>query len=127
LTGKEEVPAIVTTMNGRASFKFKNGELTYRLKLREVDGLTQAHIHCGPVGVNGPVVAFLVPHNPTGVDADRLEVSGTLETSDIVAAACTPAITNLNQLVSAMKAGNAYVNAHTLDHPSGEVRGQIKD
>jgi hypothetical protein len=29
-------------------------------------------------------------------------------------------------LVTAMKMGEAYVNAHTVDHPGGATRGQIR-
>jgi hypothetical protein len=29
-------------------------------------------------------------------------------------------------LVADIKAGNAYVNVHTTEHPGGEIRGQIQ-
>jgi hypothetical protein len=32
----------------------------------------------------------------------------------------------LEDLVSVIKAGDAYVNVHTTAHPGGEIRGQLK-
>jgi hypothetical protein len=29
-------------------------------------------------------------------------------------------------IVEAVKAGNAYVNVHTVTYPAGEIRGQIR-
>jgi hypothetical protein len=34
-------------------------ELEFQLVVSRLDGVTQAHIHCGPAGANGPISVFL--------------------------------------------------------------------
>jgi hypothetical protein len=74
------------------------------------DGLTgpinQAHFHEAPVGVNGGVVFDLTPGLVNGV------LSGYGIPMD-------------TGVINAIRAGNAYFNAHTTAHPGGEVRGQV--
>ncbi len=62
LRGGNEVPLVVTETRGKVKLKFDD-ELTsikFRIKLRDGVRVTAAHLHCAPVGSNGPVVAFLV-------------------------------------------------------------------
>ena len=82
--------------------------------------MTQAHIHIGPADDTGPVTAFLfglVEEGVDGVDAD-----GTLTAADLVGPLEGGTIADL---VAEMRAGNAYVNVHTLVNAGGEIRGQI--
>ena len=66
---------------------------------------TMAHIHQGAKGANGPVI---VPLTKSG---DTYTV---------------PAGAKLNAAqMSALKAGNLYVNVHTNANKGGEVRGQL--
>ncbi|MET0442546.1 MAG: CHRD domain-containing protein [Casimicrobiaceae bacterium] len=67
---------------------------------------TAAHIHEGAVGANGPVIvplnkisegAFVAPDNAKLTEAQY----------------------------AAYKAGNLYVNVHSVKYPDGEVRAQI--
>lgn len=71
------------------------------------------HVHNAPVGANGPVV---VPFNMESFFADNgmggLEVNAT----DIPFAI---------DLLDELTAGNLYLNLHTLDYGSGEIRGQL--
>ena len=82
--------------------------------------MTQAHIHIGPADDTGPVAAFLfglVEEGVDGVDAD-----GTLTAADLIGPLEGGTIADL---VAEMRAGNAYVNVHTVAIPAGEIRGQI--
>jgi len=37
------------------------------------------------------------------------------------------ALTELNEVIAAIRAGNAYVNVHSAPSPGGEIRGQLDD
>jgi hypothetical protein len=52
---------------------------------------------------------------------------GTLGEGTITAASLVGGLLGqpLSALVDAMRAGNTYVNVHTLAFPPGEIRGQI--
>ncbi|MDH4391694.1 MAG: CHRD domain-containing protein [Aquabacterium sp.] len=76
--------------------------VTWAILANNIAGVTGAHIHAGPAGVNGPV---------------RIDFGGQLTGSVIDADAAS--ITPLN-------AANWYVNVHTApSHPGGAIRGQL--
>ena len=110
-------------------------ELSFRLNVANISNVFGAHIHVAPVGVNGPVVAFLFGT----VAAGGGRVNGTLAEGVITEADLIGPLAgqSMAQLVAEMAAGNAYVNVHTSDgvapsnsgpgdFPGGEVRGQIR-
>jgi hypothetical protein len=39
---------------------------------------------------------------------------------------CPHVINNLRDLANAIRQGDAYVNVHTVAHPGGEIRGQLR-
>ena len=89
------------------------------------DGIrvTQAHLHCAPAGVNGPVVVFLAGLHAAGLNVDGKWVSNaTFTDSSIVNPACGATVA---ALVESMTVGMVYVNVHTVARPAGEVRGQV--
>ncbi len=78
---------------------------------------TGAHIHFGPAGVAGPVVLpFAAPLSSP--------FSKTFTSADYVAAPGAPP--DFAAFVTALEAGNAYVNVHTAACKPGEIRGQIR-
>ena len=85
-----------------------------------------AHLHIGPAGVNGPVVASLLPadFNPLSRKARRANfyISGNLTSSDLVGPLTGQP---LDALIAEIQAGNVYINIHTKQNPSGEIRGQL--
>jgi hypothetical protein len=127
LTGSQEVPPVNTAADGKGNFRVnqENDTIQFRLRVDDASKVTQAHLHCAPVGENGPVVAFLFGNVPGGFDVDGELADFTLTDANIVANTCSPVITTMDQLISAIQAGNIYANVHTVAHPNGEIRGQL--
>jgi hypothetical protein len=104
-----EVPPPVNTLpnaGGTATFTFDDETkmLTYTVTLHDLTGPPQAaHIHEGPPGVAGPI----------RIDLDPAATSGTVGP-----------LTDAQ--VTALFAGLLYINFHTAENLSGEVRGQIE-
>lgn len=128
LTGAEEVPAVETPAQGQAIFKLSaDGEsLSYKLIVANIEDVLQAHIHVAPAGVNGGVVAFLYPDGPPPVlipgTSNGVLAQGVITGDDLVGdLAGMP----LSALIDEIRAGNTYVNVHTVVNPGGEIRGQI--
>ncbi len=136
LKGRNEVPARDTTAAGNAVFHLSDDgtALSYRLIVANIDNVVQSHIHVGPPGENGPVVAFLYGLVAAGGGTEN----GVLATGTITAANLIGPLAGmpLSALVDEINAGNAYVNVHTNDgddtpnegpgdFPGGEIRGQM--
>jgi hypothetical protein len=148
LTGAEEVPARDTAAQGQAVFQISpdGTEVSYRLIASNIENVTQAHIHCGPAGVNGPIVVWLYPE-PASTSAlpggggrhDGVLAANTFDGSHVRPTTnpnCPGGVATLADVIDRMRTGNAYVNVHTNDDvapantgpgdfPGGEVRGQI--
>jgi hypothetical protein len=118
MNGGEENPPLTVKSIGYFSGTLTDGQLEFDLS---ADGgqFTQAHIHQGAKGVNGPVVAFLFgPANPP---VGALHPTGVINKASLVG----PLAGNWDGFVAAMAKGELYVNAHTVANPGGEVRAQI--
>ena len=132
------------------------GSFDYKLIASNIENVVQAHIHCGPAGVNGPIVVWFYPDRtstapltgPTGRQ-DGVLIEGTIEPTHVRTftvnaannAACplaTAGAPTFAEVLAKLRSGNAYVNIHTNDgvaptntgpgdFPGGEVRGQLKD
>jgi hypothetical protein len=136
LSGQEEVPPVDTQASGQAQFQLSSDGATlhFRVVVRNIVDVTQAHIHCGPVGANGPVVAFLYPDAPPPQlipgPFSGLLASGALTDASIVpqpdSPVCPGGVATLDDLMAHMRSGNTYVNVHTVAYPGGEIRGQIR-
>jgi hypothetical protein len=136
LSGGQEVPARDTQAVGVA--KFKLGEdgtaLEFKLNIANIDNVVMAHIHCGAVGVNGPVGVTLFMGMPGGGAFQGTLAEGTITAPD-PGNAC--GWTDLAAVLAAIHSGDTYVNVHTNDgvappntgpgdFPGGEIRGQIR-
>jgi len=131
----EEVPTPILTEtrnptgNARLRLDGSGTELGYKLIVANIENVTQAHIHCGAPGVAGPIVAFLFGFVAEGVSANGILAEATVTAADVIprpdSQACPGGVADLAELIAHARAGNAYVNVHTIQNPAGEIRGQI--
>jgi len=130
LWGRQEVPSVQTRSVGLALFKLNSEEteMKYALIVAKGDDVTQAHIHCGAPGVNGPVVVFLYGLGPT-VDVNGILATGVITAGSVIprpdSPACPGGVADLADVLQKMRSGEAYANVHTVEFPGGEIRGKI--
>lgn len=130
LTGLDEVPPVVTETTGKLHAKLSpdGGTMDVKLDVKDARGIlgaAGAHLHCAPVGVNGPVVAFLASAVPGG-HTGRYKLDMTLTDANIVNPNTSCGAT-IAELADAIRDGLVYANVHSTENPSGEVRGQLGD
>jgi len=140
LTGYEETGttggAVSTTGNGTFNARISNDEtqIQWELTYNDLEGaVQQAHIHFGQKSVTGPISVFLctnLGNGPAGTQpcpAPPATISGTITAVDVTNLANERGISagELDELVSAIRAGATYVNVHSTRWPGGEIRSQI--
>ncbi len=126
LSGRNEVPAVQTRAFGFLLANLvDNGErinlAAAALRLRNV---VAAHLHLGGDGENGPVVVDLLANGELtnrgrGIKLLRAQITKDALTGPL---AGQP----LDALTAEIQAGNIYINIHTEQNPSGELRGQLR-
>lgn len=122
LSGDGVVPPVDTDAQGQAMFRLNaaGDALHFALNVANIEDVIGAHIHNAPAGENGPIVAFLYGDPfAEAVSPDGRFVTGTITAADVIG------LTGLDALLREMRAGNSYVQVHTLANPPGEIRGQI--
>lgn len=136
LTGAEEVPPRATQAQGQAIFHLSDDgtSLEFRVIATNIDNVVASHIHVGPAGTNGPIVAFLYGTAASGGGRHTGVLSaGTITATNLIGPLAGQP---LAALVQAIRSGDAYVNVHTNDgvlptnqgpgdFPGGEIRAQI--
>ena len=110
LTGAQEVPPVATAATATANLAvdFTSGDVNGTMVFSGLtSNSTAAHIHDGPAGSNGPII---VPFTGgAGATSGMWSVSGLLTPSQL----------------DDLRAGLLYVNIHSADFPSGEIRAQL--
>jgi len=108
LSGDEQVPQVDTFGRGRAAATLDplTGAFVLHAQIEELDA-SQAHVHEGYAGANGPVLVALAQDQ---ANANHWFAEG--ETLNAAA-------------LDAFAAGRFYVNFHSQANPGGEIRGQI--
>jgi len=137
LTGAAERPTPVDTRaRGSATFRLSDDGtvMSYRLTVAGLENITQSHIHIAPVDSAGPVVVFLFgqgnpPTAPVsgGVTLNGVLAEGTFTQSNLIARPAIGFGATMAELLTAMRTGRAYVNVHTVAHPPGEIRAQVRE
>jgi len=126
LSGAEEVPARSTAAFGATGFTVDGGTVHYSVEVRQITGVTGSHIHIAAAGSNGPIRVSLYPGGVTNFATSPTgAINGILLQGSFTASELQAGI-SLDQLLSSMRDGNAYVNVHTSTFPGGEIRGQIR-
>lgn len=129
LSGDNEVPARSTGASGACGFALTGTRVDFSFFTRGLSGpVVGAHIHIGPAGANGPVrVPFIGPNlaGTSTVTPFAAPENGILMENSFGASDVTGGL-SLDDVLSAMRSGNAYCNVHTTSFPGGEIRGQIR-
>ena len=131
LNGENEVPVRDTKAQGQAVFFVNEAgtEISYKLNVANIENVTQAHIHLGPPTGTGNIVVWLYPSQPPfQVTLIPGRTQGTLAEGTFGASRLINDLAGepLSTLLDEIRAGNTYVNVHTLQFPPGEIRGQIR-
>ena len=131
LKGADEVPPIDTAGTGDFKMRwFPQGTVTFSLSFSHLSSpLSVAHLHFAPSKVAGGVMIFLCGGG--GQPACPATTEGII-TGTITAANVTGPTTqgiapgDLDSALEAVRKGLSYVNMHTANFGSGEIRGQVK-
>jgi len=138
LSSFSQVPAVVT--NGSGEFRAvinTDGTISFSLTYVNMSSsVTQAHIHFGASKTNGGIMVFLCggSYGAPACPASGT-ITGTLTAADVsllpasngdsvIPQGITPG--DLAGMLEAIRTGDAYVNVHTINFPSGELRGQVQ-
>lgn len=136
LTGSQEVPSISTAAVGRFRAYLASDGLHYELTYNGLEGgaITASHIHLGERHTSGGIMAWVCsnqasPPTPAGVQScptPPARIVGIISAGNVVG----PAGQGVNPgefaaLTTALANGTAYINVHTTQFPSGEIRASI--
>jgi hypothetical protein len=124
LTGQEEVPSVNTQAMGEAIFvpiQPRNETIDFYVNTTGIQAVTQAHIHSGSPGENGPIVVTLFTLNPVQND---VSINGSIAANNLEGPMQGKTVA---ELIGAIKNNTTYVNVHTEQNPNGEIRGQLAD
>jgi hypothetical protein len=151
LVGYQETPATINSP-GSGDFKAKihsdGSAIDYELTYRDLSSnVLQSHIHFGRPGLTGGVVLFLCTNltPPAGQtpqacpETNPATITGTLTAANVIPlpVTCTgtpptcsgqgidSGAAGFAEMIEAIRAGAAYINVHTTNHPSGEIRSRL--
>lgn len=107
LDAAQENAGVVSNARGTATLTYTPHGLVYRIVVDGLSGpITGAHFHNAPAGTNGGVVSNI----------------GSSFTDNVAMGVWNLPTT---ELLEELLADNLYINIHTAQNPSGEIRGQI--
>lgn len=113
LRGRNGVPAITSANRGACSALISTDRSEVLVTCtHDVDDVTTAHLHNGPVTGNGPVVCGF----GDGISPIQFSCN----------AATIGNLPDIETFVSLLEKGLLYVNVHSTRNPAGEIRGQLE-
>jgi hypothetical protein len=126
----DEAHGLDTGASGRATFlvDVENGIVEYEVHIDRICDPTQAHVHLGGPDEDGPIVAWLYPEDVQEPRQIEGFFSGTLAQGTTTPDDFVGPIEGLSleEAAAILEEEGAYVNVHTIEHPGGEIRGQIE-
>jgi hypothetical protein len=139
LIGYEETPLTINSP-GSGEFSATIGAggtaIEYVLTYQDLSSpVLQAHIHFGRPAISGGIVLFLCTNvgGPAGTQAcpnAPATITGVLTPANVIALPAQgidAGVAGFAEVLKAIQADAAYVNVHTTNHPSGEIRGRLGD
>lgn len=128
LSGDNELPDPVESAgSGFATYQLNSAgdAIAYTLVVNGLTDVTAAHIHLEDEGADtgGVVVPLFATDVEESVASNGILASGVITADDLSGA--LEGMT-LEDLMTAMVAGETYTNVHTVTNPPGELRGQIE-
>jgi hypothetical protein len=109
--------------SGSATFTVMGNTVNWQVQVSGLSSAyTAAHLHAGPPGVAGPVIAMLdLQPGAPGTAAGQ----GAIDASAIKGKNPDGSPMTMDGLVAALQRGETYVNVHTQNNKKGEARGQL--
>jgi hypothetical protein len=135
LSSFSQVPWVLATGHGNLeAWLNEDGTISFELSYANMSSsVVQAHIHFGASMTNGGVAVFLCGGAKPVCPASGT-VTGTISAADVSVLPVTNGDSvipqgiqpgDLASLIKAIHRGDTYVNVHTTNFPSGEIRGQV--
>jgi hypothetical protein len=140
LKAANEIPIVISSARGRFSAELDDSGTTpvlrWRLSYEGLEGpITQAHIHVAQRFTNGGIVLWFCANNPPitnapagtpACPASPGELEGEFGPEDVTQANQAIPAGDFDDVLTAIRSGNAYVNVHSTVATGGEIRGQIR-
>ena len=136
LMGFQEVPVVSTEASGTLEAVISpNGDaIDYDITYTGIQGtVTQSHMHVGQRSVNGGVVLWVCgttgtagPAGTPTCTSPNGHFAGTWMAANVQTVATQQLGGNIEEVITAIRAGKAYMNVHSNLSPGGEIRGQIR-
>lgn len=134
MSAAAEIPTPVgsPTATGRATMELDDDVLNVVIQIsgQLTSGVTMAHIHApASTTQTADIVLDFVPSMTSVINAGVR--TGTILSASFDLSALPVSATGVLRidratLINFLNTGQAYVNVHTVDNPSGEIRGQIR-
>jgi len=115
LNDNQTVPRVHSRAKGNAGYTIKPEAVSYTHVFRRLKNIRMAHLHLGQADFD--------PTDSEQVRKLSRVLSGFITADDLVGPLAGQQIAALAEEI---RNGNIYVNIHTEQNPSGEIRGQVK-